>query len=151
AAKLRIHYEPRCLIGSYGRCSWRELLEWSTRQMMVTKMYSRKLWYLALVSQWSFAIAWWWTVTGFCFALLPTYAVPAPSYLWSVEPMKYGVMAGLLFFFGALRGWFRIRAVQRIRPEQAGQIQKFWWGYVLLFPFASTLTAYNLLESALAS
>ena len=25
-ARLRIHYEPRCLIGSYGSCTWKELV-----------------------------------------------------------------------------------------------------------------------------
>jgi cellulose synthase/poly-beta-1,6-N-acetylglucosamine synthase-like glycosyltransferase len=54
-AKLRIHYEPRCLIGSHGCCGWGELLEWSTRQMILTKVYSRKFWQLAFVSQWTFS------------------------------------------------------------------------------------------------
>ena len=69
-AKLRIHYEPRCLIGSYGRCGWGELLEWSTRQMILTKVYSRKLWQLALVSQWTFSLVWWWALAGVVVAFL---------------------------------------------------------------------------------
>jgi hypothetical protein len=56
-----------------------------------------------------------------------------------------------LFLFGAVRGWYRTRTIQHIRPEHRDEIQTFWWGYVLLFPLASTLTAYNLARSALTS
>ncbi len=150
-AGLRVHYEPRCLIGSYGRCSWRELLEWSTRQMMVTKIYSRRLWRLALVSQWSFVLVWWWCVGGFILASFPVRAGALRSFVWSGSVEKYWILAGLMLLFGAVRGWYRVRTIQRIRPEHADRIQRAAWGHVLLFPLASTLTAYNLFCSALSS
>jgi ceramide glucosyltransferase len=150
-AKLRIHYEPRCLIGSYGRCGWGELLEWSTRQMILTKVYSRKLWQLALVSQWTFSLVWWWSLAGVAVAFLPRREVSTTSAVWNEGIQKYALLAGLLFLFGAIRGWYRTRAIQHLRPEHRDEIQEFWWGYVLLFPLASTLTAYNLARSALTS
>jgi cellulose synthase/poly-beta-1,6-N-acetylglucosamine synthase-like glycosyltransferase len=150
-AKLRIHYEPRCLIGSYGRCGWSELLEWSTRQMILTKVYSRKLWRLALVSQWTFSLVWWWALAGVMVALLPRREASWSLAVWSGSFKKYAFLAGLLFLFGAIRGWYRTRTIQHIRPEHRDEIQTFWWGYVLLFPLASTLTAYNLARSALTS
>jgi len=150
-AKLRIHYEPRCLIGSYGRCDWRELLEWSTRQMILTKVYSRKLWQLALVSQWTFSLVWWWALAGLAVALFPRREASITSGIWGGGTQKYVLLAGLLFLFGAVRGWYRTRTIQHLRPEHRDEIQSFWWGYVLLFPLASTLTAYNLARSALTS
>ena len=150
-AKLRIHYEPRCLIGSYGPCGWDELLEWSTRQMILTKVYSRKLWQLALVSQWTFSLVWWWALAGVVVAFFPRGERSMTSALWSGGLEKYALLAGLLFLFGALRGWYRTLTIQNLRPEHRDEIQGFWWGYVLLFPLASTLTAYNLARSVLAS
>jgi cellulose synthase/poly-beta-1,6-N-acetylglucosamine synthase-like glycosyltransferase len=150
-AKLRIHYEPRCLIGSYGRCGWGELLEWSTRQMILTKVYSRKLWQLALVSQWTFSLVWWWALAGVVVAFFPRGEGSMTSALWSGGLQKYALLAGLLFLFGAVRGWYRTLTIQHLRPEHRDEIQGFWWGYVLLFPLASTLTAYNLARSVLAS
>jgi ceramide glucosyltransferase len=150
-AKLRIHYEPRCLIGSYGRCDWGELLEWSTRQMILTKVYSRKFWQLALVSQWTFSLVWWWSLAGVLVALLPRGEGSLTGTLWRAGLPKYAFLAGFLFLFGAVRGWYRTRTIQCLRPERRDEIQKFWWGYVLLFPLASTLTAYNLARSALTS
>ena len=150
-AALRIHYEPRCLIGSYGSCGWRELLEWSTRQMILTKVYSRKLWRLALASQWTFSLVWWWAVAGVVLAFFPMVQSSIVLSVWSGGLRKYALLSGLLFLFGALRGWYRVSTIQHLRPESRDEIQAFWWGYVLLFPFASTLTAYNLARSAWTS
>jgi len=150
-AKLQIHYEPRCLIGSFGRCGWGELLEWSTRQMILTKVYSRKLWQLALVSQWTFSLVWWWSLAGVVVAFQPRNEGSLAWIPWRGGLPKYAFLAGLLFLFGAVRGWYRVRTIQHLRPERRDEIQNFWWGYVLLFPLASTLTAYNLARSALAS
>jgi cellulose synthase/poly-beta-1,6-N-acetylglucosamine synthase-like glycosyltransferase len=150
-AVLRIHYEPRCLIGSYGSCGWRELLEWSTRQMVLTKVYSRKLWRLALASQWTFSLVWWWAVAGVVITFFPMAQSSTVLSVWSGGLRKYALLSGLLFLFGALRGWYRIRTIQHLRPERRNEIQAFWWGYVLLFPLASTLTAYNLAQSAWTS
>jgi hypothetical protein len=150
-AKLRIHYEPRCLIGSYGRCGWGELLEWSTRQMILTKVYSRRLWQLALVSQWTFSLVWWWALAGVALAFFPSTPGSITSAVWSGGVRKYALLAGLLFLFGAVRSGYRVRTIQHLRPEHRDEIQSFWWGYVLLFPVASTLTAYNLARSALSS
>jgi ceramide glucosyltransferase len=151
-AKLKIHYEPRCLIGSYGPCGWRELFEWSTRQMTITRIYSRKLWYLALVSQWSFVLVWW-ALAG---AVVTNWPGPVAEKLtggiaWTGSAWKYSVMVGLLFLFGAVRAVYRVKTIQQIHPEQRLEIQHYAWGYVLLFPIASTLTAYNLLVSAFTS
>ena len=150
-AALRIHYEPRCLIGSYGICGWRELLEWSTRQMILTKVYSRRLWQLALVSQWTFSLVWWWALAGVVLAFFPMAQSLLVLSMWRRGVGKYALLSGLLFLFGALRGWYRVRTIQHLRPERRDEIQEFWWGYVLLFPIASTLTAYNLARSAWTS
>ena len=150
-AKLRIHYEPRCLIGSYGSCGWGELLEWSTRQIILTKVYSRKLWQLALVSQWTFSLVWWWALAGIPVTILAGAPGSAALTVWSGGSRKYVLLAGLLFLFGAVRGQYRLRTIQHLRPENRDEIQSFWWGYVLLFPLASTLTAYNLARSAITS
>ena len=150
-AKLRIHYEPRCLIGSFGHCGWSELLEWSTRQLTLTKVYSRKLWQLALVSQWTFSLVWWWSLVGVGLGFFPIAPGSIASLFWSADVQKYLLLAGLLFLFGAIRGWYRVRTIQHLHPDHGSEILDFWWGYVLLFPLTSTLTAYNLARSALTS
>jgi ceramide glucosyltransferase len=150
-ANLRIHYEPRCLLASYGHCGWKELIEWSTRQMIITRIYSQKLWGLAAVSQWSFALVWWWAFAGVVLSPWEHFHGVAGRFLWKAAPQKYAILLALLFLFGAVRGIWRIKTIQHIQPQHRDEVLSYWWSYVLLFPIASTLTAYNLLASTWAS
>ncbi len=148
-AALKIHYEPRCLISSHGDCSWRELLEWSTRQILITKLYSRRLWQLALVSQFPFLIGWWWGMGKLILSLM---RFPGGSFTYSSAGVWYlGVIMGLIYLFGVVRGLLRLRTVSLIFPDRQSSVIRPWWGYALLGPLVSTLTAYNLLVSLTTS
>ncbi len=49
-AGFRIVYVPTCLVASYGRCTWRELMEFTTRQILITRVYAPRMWALGLVT-----------------------------------------------------------------------------------------------------
>jgi ceramide glucosyltransferase len=152
-AGLKIYYEPRCLIASHGSCSWRELLQWSTRQIIITKVYWRRLWQLALVSHFIFVTGWWWAFGQFTLAAWQSLTVGDSSSLMTPQiPMRhYGTVISVIFLLGALRGFLRTEAVKLIQARGRADIQQFWWGYMLLSPIVSTLTAYNLAVSLLTS
>ena len=65
AADLPIHFVPQALTASFEDCSFREMLEFTTRQMKITRVYAPKLWLVSffgsglfcLVMLWSVAIA----------------------------------------------------------------------------------------------
>jgi cellulose synthase/poly-beta-1,6-N-acetylglucosamine synthase-like glycosyltransferase len=151
ATGFKICYEPRCLIPSHGDCSWRELLEWSTRQILITKIYSRRLWQLALVSQFPFLAGWWWGLGGLILGFGQFWAQSAGGLGLTSRSRQLGAMIGVIYLLGALRGLWRLRAVNLIFREQRHAVNRFWWGYVLLAPLVSTLTGYNLLVSLLTS
>ena len=150
-AGFRIHFEPRCLVASHGDCNWRELLEWSTRQILITKIYSRRLWQLAFISQFPFLIGWWWglgaLVAGFSQFRGQGVDQPGSTSQW----WQLGSIMAMICLFGALRGFWRLRAVNLIFPSERQAINRVWWGYTLLAPLVSTLTAYNLMTSLLTS
>jgi cellulose synthase/poly-beta-1,6-N-acetylglucosamine synthase-like glycosyltransferase len=148
AAGLRIHYQPRCLVGTHGDCSWRELLEWSTRQIIITKVYSRSLWRLALLSEWPFVLFWWWAVGELIGSALGAGSTIQTHWLQGVPLL---LLLGVVWFLGAVRGLFRWRMIYRIRPEQRERLKRDCWGYLLLGPLAATLTACNLAVSLFTS
>jgi len=148
AAGLRIHFEPRCLVASHGDCTWRELVEWSTRQIIITKVYSRGLWRLALLSEWPFVFFWWWAVGELTAWTLGMGASIRISWLQGA-PLLF--LLGAIWFLGGVRGFFRWRMVRRIRPEQRERLKRDSWGYLLLGPLAATLTACNLAVSLFTS
>ena len=148
AAGLRVHFQPRCLVASHGDCTWRELVEWSTRQVIITKVYSRGRWRLALLSEWPFVLFWWWTVGELLALALGVGGSIEIDWLQGA-PLLFLLV--LVWFFGAVRGLFRWRMIRRIRSEQQERLKRDFWGYLLLGPLAATLTACNLAISLFTS
>ena len=46
----RIRFEPRCLVASREESSFAEFLRWSNRQIIITRVYAPRLWWLGLSS-----------------------------------------------------------------------------------------------------
>ena len=148
AAGLRVHFQPRCLVATHGDCTWSELLEWSARQVIITKVYSPGRWRLALLSEWPFVWFWWWTVGE-----LLAWALGAGGAIqirW-LEGGALLLLLGVVWLLGAVRGLFRWRMIWRIRPEQQERLKRDFWGYLFLGPLAATLTACNLAVSLFTS
>lgn len=148
AAGLRVRFQPRCLVASHGDCTWRELLEWSTRQIIITKVYSPGRWRLALLSEWPFALFWWWTVGELLASAL---GVGGSIQIDWLQGATLLLLLVLVWFFGAVRGLFRWRMIRQIRSEQQERLKRDFWGYLLLGPLAATLTACNLAISLFTS
>jgi len=151
-AQLKVEYEPRCLIASHGDCSWRELLEWSTRQILITKIYSRSLWQLTLASQLPFVIGWWWGIGRL--VLHPLHFLNdrgAGQWLFSHTWRQLALVMVLIYLFSVVRGLSRLKAVNLIFSDQKDVINRHWWSHALLGPLVSTLTTYDLLASLLTS
>lgn len=148
AAGLRVHFQPRCLVASHGDCTWRELLEWSTRQIIITKVYSPGRWRLALLSEWPFVLFWWWTLGELLASAL---AVGGAIEIRWLQGAPLLLLLGMVWFLGAVRGLFRWRMICRIRPEQRERLKRDFWGYLFLGPLAATLTACNLAVSLFTS
>src|ERR687888_2664999 len=88
----KIVFIPECLIPSYGECSWRELFEFTTRQITITRVYYPRLWRIGFVAPVIFTAA---------FLSLPfTHPV-----LWL---MLYGLSSA--------KAWVRLGAVGSVLP-----------------------------------
>jgi len=128
AAGLKIVFVPTCLVPSYGRCTWRELLEFTTRQIVITRIYEPGMWRMALWSHTIFNAAFW------------SSAILAPSRLDAAA--AWVVIYGL----STVKAWIRLRAVACVVPATA--LSKHRWFYILGAPLAALLFEYNLIRSA---
>ena len=45
---LRIHFVPQCLVASHGDATFKEIIEWTNRQLILTKIYYPDLWRRAI-------------------------------------------------------------------------------------------------------
>src|SRR6185503_4125034 len=55
-AKLPIHFTPHCLVASVGDCDFKELFEFTTRQIKITRVYASHLWLPLLLGSALFAV-----------------------------------------------------------------------------------------------
>lgn len=122
AANTRIIFVPECLIPSYGECTMPELLEFSTRQIIITRVYHPRLWRLGFIGHAIFNTAFW---------LLPVH-----------HPMLWLAVYGL----STAKSWIRYSAVQRVLPSYA--LSRHGWFYILGSPLVALLYLYNLALSA---
>ena len=148
-AKLPVHFTPHCLVASVGDCNFRELLEFTTRQIKITRVYSPQLWLPLLLGSALFTIV----------------------FFGGIVLLGWRIMSGrpfvvlllvlcILFALGAAKSFIRWRivvgAALRGRPcpiSHAGAATegrpynmsawKDLIAHTLLWPFASLLYLYN--------
>lgn len=122
-AGTKITFVPECLVPSYGECTWPELLEFTTRQITITRVYHPGLWRVAFAGQAVFNAAF--------FGLLFT----SP---W---------LALVIYLLAAAKSWVRLNAVRSVLPPPA--LSGHGWFYILFSPVVALLYLYNLVRSAL--
>jgi hypothetical protein len=129
ASGMRIEFVPTCLVPSHGDCEWGALLEFTTRQILITRICAPGAWLAGFITQTVFNLAFW----GLFAAM---WTRPAAAILWA------GI-AGL----SAAKSAMRLRAVATALPE--GALSKHRWFYILFSPVVALLYEYNMIRSAL--
>ena len=131
-AKLPIHFTPNCLVASVGDCDLHELLEFTTRQLKITRVYAPHLWKPLLLGSSLFAIVFF----GGWLLLTPL------ALLGYDVRFLLGVLV-MIFVLGAAKSFFRWRAVRLPLAGYRRELSRDLAGQVFLWPFASLLYLYN--------
>jgi ceramide glucosyltransferase len=127
-----IHFTPNCLVPSVGDCDFKELLEFTTRQIKITRVYSPHLWLPLLLGSALFTIVFF---GGLILLLLRI--VSGGSILVLL------IILGILFALGAAKAFIRWRAVSIPLAGHRSAMQRDLAAHVFLWPFASALYLYN--------
>ncbi len=136
-AKLPIHFTPNCLIASVGDCDFRELVEFSTRQIKITRVYAPQLWKPLLLGSWLFTIVFFGGILLLVIRILLGH--------------QFIILAGILlivFLLGAIKGFIRWRVVGIPLREYQNELNRNLLAHVFLWPFASLLYLYNAMVAA---
>lgn len=127
-AKLPVHFTPNCLVPSVGDCDFRELFEFTTRQIKITRVYASHLWLPLMLGSGLFCTVF--------FGGLFLVRIPVV------------VILGLLFLLGALKSFIRWRAITVPLAEYKSKLNRDLWAHLVLWPFASLLYFYNTIVAA---
>jgi ceramide glucosyltransferase len=131
-AQLPIHFTPNCLIAAVGDCDFHELVEFTTRQIKITRVYAPHLWRPVLLG-------------GFLFAI--TFFGGIGLLLWRVlSGQSFMVLLSLLvliLLLGAAKAFIRWQVIRIPLSSYRRLLNRDLAGQILLWPFASLLYLYN--------
>lgn len=133
----RVKFVPQCLVPSRPEVTINGLLEFTTRQMRVTRVYSPRVWKLACVAHCLYNLAFW---GGIAWLGISTLAGTPNSAL--------AVLLVGSFLFGAVTGAIRLGAATRLLTGARVTTPKPWWVYFSLAPVVSLVYLYNIVASA---
>jgi cellulose synthase/poly-beta-1,6-N-acetylglucosamine synthase-like glycosyltransferase len=134
--KQRIKFVPQCLVPSYPEITTKGLLEFTTRQMRITRVYSPRVWRLACIVHCLYNLTFWGGL-----AWLGVSALRGSS--------NFTLAASLagVFLFGAITGAIRAGVATRLLKKGSEGSSKFWWAYFALGPVVSLVYFYNVIAS----
>jgi ceramide glucosyltransferase len=132
-AKLPIHFTPLCLVASVGDCDFHELIEFTTRQIKITRVYASHLWLPLLLGSILFTIVFF---GGLILLIMQIFGILAPTLLLPI-------VLTIIFALGAAKAFIRWRAVSIPLAQYRSAMRRDLLAHLLLWPFASLLYLYN--------
>jgi cellulose synthase/poly-beta-1,6-N-acetylglucosamine synthase-like glycosyltransferase len=137
AARLPIHFVPQCLTISGEDCGLGEMLEFTTRQLKITRVYAPHLWRAVMIGS-----------IFFCSIFFGGIAWAMRNSLTDGPYLIAAVLLAVMFALGAGKSYLRLRALGMALPHQSREIWRGAWVHLCLWPFTSALYLYNSLCAA---
>jgi len=134
---LPIKFIPQCLTPSFEGCGWRELVEFTNRQMKITRAYAAHLWKGVLFGSAIFVLVFFGGI-----ALVVARALAGLSF---ATPL---LILLTMFAMGAMKAYLRLRAVALAIDDHRIRSFGTTLAHLLLWPFASLLYLCNALAAA---
>lgn len=116
-----ILFVPECLTPSYVETNFAGLLEFTNRQVLITRVYAEKMWGLAAA-----------THLLFCATLLLGIFVTFANLFAGVPAFQLAALTFLPVLLASIRGAMRLAGVTEALPACRSQIMSQAWIYILL-------------------
>lgn len=137
AANLPIHFVPQCLTPSLEDCTVRELFEFTTRQLKITRVYASHFWKAVLAGSLLFTLVF--------FGGIALVITRAASGLSIAIPLALLIT---IYALGAGKSYIRLLAVSLPLAAYRAELRKGLSAHLFLWPIASALYLYNALCAA---
>jgi ceramide glucosyltransferase len=134
-----IVFLPECLTVSYVETDRAGLMEFTNRQILITRVYSPKMWAVAGATHLLFSL----TILLGVLLTLGNFFAGRPS-------MQFAALTFLPLLLASIRGGLRVTAAQEMLPALKTQIQQQAWIHLLLGVWIPYLYAANFLTSAIS-
>ena len=131
-ANLPIYFVPQALTVSVEDCSFTELLEFTTRQMKITRVYSPNLWIASFTGAFLFNLVFVWSVLIIILSGINSFA------------FRFSICAlTLVSVFSVGKAWLRLKAVRLVLTGYENQLRRQIWTQNTLWILSPALFFYN--------
>ena len=129
-ADLPVCFVPQCLTATVEDCTFKEFLEFSTRQMKITRVYAAPLWMASLIGSFLFTAIFW---TGVLLLF-----VVSGIHFWLTF-----LLLALVFALGFGKAWLRLKAVKLILKNYENELNQQFLPQVMLWAVTPIVYFYN--------
>jgi ceramide glucosyltransferase len=136
SAALPIKFVPQCLTPSFEGCSLHELIEFTTRQLKITRAYAPHLWKTVLTGSLLFGLGFFGGI-----ALVVARAVMGLSF---ATPL---ILLLVIFALGVMKSYLRLQAVRLVIADRRLRSFATTLAHLTLWPLASLLFLGNVLAA----
>ena len=131
-----ILFVPECLTVSFVETDFAGLLEFTNRQILITRVYSEKMWRIAAATHLLYCVT---VVLGLALAL--------GDFLAQLPALHIVALTFFILLLSAIRAGLRVAAVTEILPAFRAQIMSASWIYILLTAAVPFLYLTNFINS----
>jgi len=136
-ARLPMQFVPACLVASVDQCTIRELLEFSNRQLKITRVYAAHLWKPLLLGSLLFSAVFFGGIV-----LVIARAIRGGNY---AIPL---LLVLVIYALGSAKAHIRLRAVGSAMAGYESAVYRSWPAHLLLWPISSALFLGNAIVAA---
>jgi cellulose synthase/poly-beta-1,6-N-acetylglucosamine synthase-like glycosyltransferase len=129
---------PECLAATPHPWTMSSLLEFTNRQILITRVYASRRWLMGAAAHVSYSL----TMIYAAFLILITIPSGDP---W----VHLALMASVVILVAALKGALRTIAVNEMLPEWKAQLNQWSWVWIALAPIVPFLFTWNFVSSLL--
>jgi len=131
AAGMPIVFVPQALTASLGDCGMSEMLEFTTRQMKITRVYAPQMWFISLIGSALFITVMIWSIGILVWGSQNDFAVPAAATL------------ALVTSFSAGKAWLRLKAARLVLANHESDLKRQVWTQNTLWLLTPLVFLYN--------
>lgn len=139
AANLPIYFVPSCLTATVEDCTFRELLEFTTRQMKITRVYAPNLWIMSFVGSFLFNLVFVWGIL-----IIGFYSTESFAFWFAAASLS------LVSVFSIGKAWLRLIAAKLVLKNYEKELDKQFWAQNTLWIFSPAFFFYNAFRALLS-
>lgn len=134
-----IVFVPQALTASVENCGLGELLEFTTRQMKITRVYSPHLWIASFIGSGLFNLVWIWGIA------IIIYRLNFGGLIWPTVAALFLVAA-----FSTGKSWLRLNAVKLVLENYRKELSRQFWTQNTFWILSPALFFYNSMAALLS-